>query len=91
MKIHLLPEHEAFIREKVESGEYESADDVVTDALFCFQHIEQFRALRREELRREIQIGIDELDRGESAPLDVDQIKAEGRRRLKRPEPAKQR
>jgi len=70
MKIHLLPEHEAFIREKVDSGEYESASDVVTDALFCFQHIEQFRALRREELRREIQIGIDEADRGELVEAD---------------------
>ena len=70
MKIRLLPEHEAFVREKVESGEYDSADDVVTDALFCFQHIEQFRALRREELRGEIQVGLDEADRGELEEAD---------------------
>lgn len=46
MKIHLLPEHEASVREKVESGEYESANDVITDALFCFQHIDPRAAAR---------------------------------------------
>jgi Arc/MetJ-type ribon-helix-helix transcriptional regulator len=37
VKIHLFPEHEAFIREKVASGEYEAPDDVITAALDCFQ------------------------------------------------------
>ena len=46
MTIHLFPEHEAFIREKVESSEYDAADDVITTALDCFQQIEQLRALR---------------------------------------------
>lgn len=72
MKIHLLPEHEAFVREKVDSGAYDSPDDVITDALFCFQHVEQFRALRREELRREIRIGLEEADRGKLK--DVDEV-----------------
>ena len=72
MKIHLFPEHEAFIREKVASGEYDAPDDVITAALDCFQQLEQFRALRLEQLRREIDIGIAQLDRGEgSAAEDV--------------------
>src|SRR6266487_1293674 len=37
---------------------------------------------RLEELRREIAIGIEQADRGETAPLDVQQIKDEVRRRL---------
>jgi hypothetical protein len=37
---------------------------------------------RREDLRREIAIGIEQADRGETAPLDVRQIKDEVRRRL---------
>lgn len=84
MKIHLFPEHEAFIREKVASGEYDAPDDVITAALDCFQQLEQFRALRLEQLRREIDIGIAQLDRGEGRPLDIEAIKAEGRRRLAR-------
>jgi antitoxin ParD1/3/4 len=43
---------------------------------------EEVRAMRREELRREIQKGIDSLARGEGVPLDIEEIKREGRRRL---------
>jgi hypothetical protein len=38
--------------------------------------------LRHEELRREIAVGIGQADRGEVAPLDVQSIKDEIRRRL---------
>ena len=38
--------------------------------------------LRHEELRREIAIGIEQADRGEVAPLDVQSIKEEVRRKL---------
>ena len=37
--------------------------------------------LRREELRREIQIGLDEINRGEVAPLDMAEIKQKARAR----------
>lgn len=38
---------------------------------------------RHEELRREIAVGIEQADRGDTAPLDTDAIKAEVHRRLK--------
>jgi len=41
-------------------------------------------ARRLEELRREIAIGLEEADRGEVAPLDIEGIKAEGRRLKKK-------
>jgi hypothetical protein len=37
---------------------------------------------RLEELRREIAAGIEQADRGDTAPLDVQAIKDEARRRL---------
>lgn len=37
--------------------------------------------LRCEELRREIQIGLDEIERGEVAPLDMADIKRKARAR----------
>jgi hypothetical protein len=43
---------------------------------------EDVRAMRREELRREIQKGIESLDQGEGVPLDIESIKCEGRRLL---------
>jgi hypothetical protein len=54
----------------------------VIAALDRFQQIEQFRALRIEQLRREIDIGIAQLDRAEGRPRDIEAIKAPGRRRL---------
>jgi hypothetical protein len=37
--------------------------------------------IRREQLRREIQIGLDEIERGEIAPLDMTEIKRKARAR----------
>ena len=37
--------------------------------------------LRREQLRREIQIGLDQIERGEVAPLDMVEIKRNARAR----------
>ena len=35
--------------------------------------------IRREQLRREIQVGLDEIARGEVAPLDMTEIKRKAR------------
>jgi hypothetical protein len=38
--------------------------------------------IRREQLRREIQVGVDEIERGEVAPLDMAEIKRNARARF---------
>ncbi len=38
--------------------------------------------IRREQLRREIKIGLDEIERGEVAPLDMAEIKRKARARF---------
>ncbi len=38
--------------------------------------------IRRESLRREIQIGLDEIEQGEVEPLDMAEIKREARARF---------
>lgn len=40
--------------------------------------------LRHEELRHEIAVGIEQANRGDIAPLDIQTIKSEVRRRLNR-------
>ena len=35
--------------------------------------------IRREQLRREIHVGLDEIERGEAAPLDMAEIKRQAR------------
>ena len=38
--------------------------------------------IRQEQLRREIQVGLDEIERGEVAPLDMAEIKRKARARF---------
>ncbi len=59
MNVSLTPELEGFIREKVESGRYHSSSEVVREALRLLEEREQLRQLRLEELRHDIQKGLD--------------------------------
>ena len=79
MNISLTPHLEEIVKGKVDSGLYNSASEVMREALRLLEEREQLRALRREELRREIQKGIDS---GEATPLDIEEIKARGRKQL---------
>jgi antitoxin ParD1/3/4 len=79
MNISLNPHFEELIRTKVESGLYNSVSEVIREALRLLEERDQVRELRLEELRREIQKGIDS---GEPTASDIDTIKARGRNRL---------
>ncbi len=71
MNVSLTPELEQLIHKKVETGLYLSASEVVREALRLLEERDKLQALKLEEIRKEIQIGIDQADRGEVAPLDV--------------------
>ena len=43
---------------------------------------EEMRRRELEELRRAITVGVEQANRGKLAPLDIEEIKTEGRRRL---------
>jgi len=79
MNISLTPHLEELVKAKVDSGLYNSASEVMREALRLLEERDQLRALRLEELRRDIQKGIDS---GAPAPLDMEDIKARGRKRL---------
>lgn len=84
MNVSLTPELEAFVREKVDSGRYTSSSEVVREALRLLEREERWRAERLAELRREIKIGIDQLDRGEYSTATAEDIIRMGRERLKK-------
>ena len=65
MNVSLTPALERFIAEKVESGRYTSASEVVREALRLLQEHEQSRAAQLAEFNRELQARLDSLDRGE--------------------------
>jgi antitoxin ParD1/3/4 len=79
MNISLTPQLEKLVKNKVESGLYGSASEVMRDALRLLEERDRIHSLRVEELRAEIKKG---FDSGETTPLDVDAIKARGRKRL---------
>ena len=82
MRVQLLPDLELFVAQRVKAGQYASASEVVNGALALFQAQERWVSDHVPELRRAVAVGLEELDRGEGEPWDVQAIKAEGRRQL---------
>jgi len=79
MNISLPPQLENLVKNKVESGLYSSASEVLREALQLLEERDQLDKLRLEALRSDIQKG---LDSGEATPLDIEAIKERGRERL---------
>jgi antitoxin ParD1/3/4 len=76
VELAVSPELERIVLEKVESGHYESADDVLREALQLLDDRDRLRAWKLEELRGEVAVGIREAEQGMLAPLDMDAIRA---------------
>ena len=59
-----------FIRRLVESGRYGSAAEVILDALALLQEREIAHSAYDDHMRKLVQVGIDQADRGEMLPAD---------------------
>ena len=79
MNISLNPHFEELVKGKVESGLYNSVSEVIREALRLLEEQDQLRDLRLEELRHEIQKGINS---GEATSLNIENIKSRVRKRL---------
>jgi len=55
MNVSLTPELERFVQEKVHSGRYASASEVVREALRLLEEHEKVRAVQLAEFREEIE------------------------------------
>ncbi|MGH2534564.1 MAG: type II toxin-antitoxin system ParD family antitoxin [Thermomicrobiales bacterium] len=64
MTVTLAPHLEALVWQKVEAGPYRTADEVIQEALEALEEREQLQ-----QLRAKLQVGIDQLDRGEGVPF----------------------
>jgi antitoxin ParD1/3/4 len=67
MNVSLTPELEQFVQAKVESGRYNSASEVVREALRLLGDHEQARATQLAEFNQELGRRLASLDRGEKA------------------------
>lgn len=68
MNVSLTPTLETFVQHLIENGMYNSSSEVVRDGLRLLEYREQYRRIKLEELKNEIQKGIDSADRGELIP-----------------------
>jgi antitoxin ParD1/3/4 len=66
MNVSLTPELEKFVNAKVESGRYNSASEVVREALRLLEEHDSARAAQLVEFNEEIGRRLASLDRGEA-------------------------
>lgn len=85
MNISLTPELEQLISDKVQTGLYQTASEVVRDGLRLLRERDQ----RHEALMRDVLAGFDAVSRGEFTDYDANNMKelsgrvaARGRKRL---------
>jgi antitoxin ParD1/3/4 len=79
MTIALTPEMAGYVREVVAEGKYASTSEAIREAVREWQERQDLLGYTVEELRGLVQEG---LESGEPAPLDMEDVKAAGRRRL---------
>ena len=77
MNVSLTPELEKLVNDKVKSGRYNSASEVVREGLRLLQDQDELRRIRTDELRREIMLGVDQIRNGQYTLVQTEQELAE--------------
>src|SRR4030042_3163465 len=78
INVSLTPQLEDMVRKKVAAGLYNSASEVVREALRLMDEQDRVRAVKLEQLRQDIRDG---LNSGEPTPWNPNEIKQEGRKK----------
>ena len=71
MNVHLTDELEQLVQAKVKSGRYNSASEVVREALRLMEQKDELRAIQLQELRKHMDQGLAQAERGEGVDGDV--------------------
>jgi antitoxin ParD1/3/4 len=83
MNVSLPPELEARVRQRVESGMYGSASEVIREALRLFEAYEQVKTAKLDSLRQDIGKGLNDAKNGRTKEIDFANLKQQGREILK--------
>jgi antitoxin ParD1/3/4 len=75
MTIKLSKAHERYIREKLAHGDYTSADEVIAHALTVVRKVEQILPAAQDDLRREIDMGLRDIQEGRVSTWDAGSLK----------------
>lgn len=82
MTIALSSEMEEIVKAQVQSGQFNSSGEVIRAGLQLPQEQNTLRQIRLEQLRKDLMVGIEQAERGEVAPLDVEDIIRRGMQKL---------
>ena len=83
MNISLTPELERLVDDKVKTGRYASASEVIREGLRLLEEQDETKQLRLAEVRRKIDRGIEQLDRGLGIPGPEARARLRQRRSVK--------
>lgn len=84
MNVSLTAELERFVNEKVASGVYHSASEVIREGLRLLKERDELRRVRTDELRRDVMLGVGQVRAGRGKKYDsgaesADRVKRRGR------------
>jgi len=65
MNVHLTPELERLVQKKVRSGRYNSASEVVREALRLMEHRDELRTMQLRQFRNRVDQGLAEAGRND--------------------------
>ena len=85
MNVSLTPELEQYVQDKVSSGAYYSASEVIREGLRMLQERDRLQEARLQQLRQEVQVG---MDSGEPDALNLQNTKAGVRQRRQQKQPS---
>jgi antitoxin ParD1/3/4 len=78
INVSLTPQLEEMVRQKVAGGLYNSVSEVIREALRLMDAQDRLQAVKLEQLRQDIQNG---LESGAPTPWNAEEIKQAGRKR----------
>ena len=84
LNVSLTPDLSRFVEGRIRSGRYQSASEVVREALRLLEGRDQTSSASIEEMKREIEVGLAQLRRGEGVDGEGFFRRLAARRRGKR-------
>lgn len=72
--VNLMQRHSDFIQRVIAEGGYASASEVVREALRLLEQQQEEDRLKLQRLREAIQVGIDQMERGEFTEMPLDDV-----------------
>ena len=79
MNVSLTNQLETYIQQKVATGMYNSASEVIREALRLMAEKDSEQAIKLAALRADLQQGLDSITAGKATIFDPSQIKARAR------------